>query len=167
MWMPAHTTRPPFRTALSATGTGHVVAVATGAPAAEKLERSDRKQVAWIQVTRLGITSRIDGERVNAWTQDITPSRFLRPIPGVAASLLVDGRADAPAPVTTDAEGHAVFDLLAPKDDSYRHRALLLARHAAVGGELIRVGISRVEPMGNMNAWRPALPVTQWLWCKP
>jgi precorrin-6Y C5,15-methyltransferase (decarboxylating) len=48
-----------------------------------------------------------------------------------------------------------------------RTEALLLARHAAVGGELLRVEISRIEPVGNMEAWRPALPVTQWVWCKP
>jgi precorrin-6Y C5,15-methyltransferase (decarboxylating) len=48
-----------------------------------------------------------------------------------------------------------------------RTEALLLARHATVGGELLRVGISRVEPVGGKEAWRPALPVTQWVWCKP
>ncbi len=45
--------------------------------------------------------------------------------------------------------------------------ALLMARHATLGGELIRVAIARVEPMGGMQAWRPALPVTQWVWEKP
>ncbi len=45
--------------------------------------------------------------------------------------------------------------------------ALLLARHAALGGELTRIAISRVEALGKMKAWRPALPVTQWVWTKP
>ena len=45
--------------------------------------------------------------------------------------------------------------------------ALLMARHATLGGELIRVAIARVEPLGGMQAWRPALPVTQWVWEKP
>jgi precorrin-6B C5,15-methyltransferase / cobalt-precorrin-6B C5,C15-methyltransferase len=45
--------------------------------------------------------------------------------------------------------------------------ALLLARHAALGGELIRVTIARADPLGGKTAWRPALPVTQWLWQKP
>lgn len=44
---------------------------------------------------------------------------------------------------------------------------LLLARHAALGGELIRIAISRAEPLGRMSAMRPALPVTQWVWTKP
>jgi precorrin-6B C5,15-methyltransferase / cobalt-precorrin-6B C5,C15-methyltransferase len=45
--------------------------------------------------------------------------------------------------------------------------ALLMARRAILGGELSRVAIARVEPMGGMQAWRPALPVTQWVWEKP
>ena len=45
--------------------------------------------------------------------------------------------------------------------------ALLMVRHATLGGELIRVAIARVEPMGSMQAWRPALSVTQWVWKKP
>jgi precorrin-6Y C5,15-methyltransferase (decarboxylating) len=45
--------------------------------------------------------------------------------------------------------------------------ALLLARHAGLGGELIRIAIARAEPVGSMTAFRPALPVTQWRWVKP
>jgi precorrin-6Y C5,15-methyltransferase (decarboxylating) len=44
---------------------------------------------------------------------------------------------------------------------------LLLARHAALGGELIRIAISRADAVGQMAGWRPAMPVTQWLWVKP
>jgi precorrin-6Y C5,15-methyltransferase (decarboxylating) len=45
--------------------------------------------------------------------------------------------------------------------------ALLIARHAARGGELIRIAISRAAAVGGKTAWRPALPVTQWFWTKP
>ncbi|GAA4116271.1 precorrin-6y C5,15-methyltransferase (decarboxylating) subunit CbiE [Aminobacter aganoensis] len=45
--------------------------------------------------------------------------------------------------------------------------ALLLARHAAHGGELLRLQISRAAPVGAMTGWRPAMPVTQWSWVKP
>jgi precorrin-6Y C5,15-methyltransferase (decarboxylating) len=45
--------------------------------------------------------------------------------------------------------------------------ALLLARHAALGGELTRSSIARAEAVGGMTGWRPALPVTQWVWTKP
>jgi precorrin-6Y C5,15-methyltransferase (decarboxylating) len=50
---------------------------------------------------------------------------------------------------------------------------LLLARHAAMGGELIKIAVARAAPLGRSPdsqspmAWRPALPVTQWVWVKP
>lgn len=44
---------------------------------------------------------------------------------------------------------------------------LLLARHAALGGELLRLQVSRAAPVGSMTGWRPAMPVTQWSWVKP
>ncbi|MGC1357803.1 MAG: cobalamin biosynthesis bifunctional protein CbiET, partial [Xanthobacteraceae bacterium] len=45
--------------------------------------------------------------------------------------------------------------------------ALLIARHAALGGESIRIAISRAAPVGENTGWRPAMPVTQWVWIKP
>ncbi|HEY5926433.1 MAG TPA: alpha-2-macroglobulin family protein [Kofleriaceae bacterium] len=105
--------RVDLRPALAASGSGHLIAIATATPAARKL--ADKKRSAWIQVSRLGVTARIDGEKVNAWTQDITTSRFLAPIPGVKATLLVPGRSDASV-ATTDNEGHAAFQLLPRKD---------------------------------------------------
>ncbi|BAM88795.1 precorrin-6Y C(5,15)-methyltransferase [Bradyrhizobium oligotrophicum S58] len=40
----------------------------------------------------------------------------------------------------------------------------LFNRH---GGELIRVAVSRIEPVGRMHGWRQAMPVTQWRVTKP
>jgi precorrin-6Y C5,15-methyltransferase (decarboxylating) len=45
--------------------------------------------------------------------------------------------------------------------------ARLLARHAALGGVLIRIAISRAGSVGGKTGWRPAMPVTQWVWTKP
>jgi precorrin-6Y C5,15-methyltransferase (decarboxylating) len=45
--------------------------------------------------------------------------------------------------------------------------ALLLARQAALGGELIRIAISRAAAVGEKAGWRSAMPVTQWTWTKP
>jgi precorrin-6Y C5,15-methyltransferase (decarboxylating) len=45
--------------------------------------------------------------------------------------------------------------------------AELIARHAALGGELIRIAVSRAARVGSKTGWRPAMPVTQWLWVKP
>jgi precorrin-6Y C5,15-methyltransferase (decarboxylating) len=44
---------------------------------------------------------------------------------------------------------------------------LLLGRHAVLGGELLRLAISRAEPLGEKIGWRAAMPVTQWRWIKP
>jgi precorrin-6Y C5,15-methyltransferase (decarboxylating) len=45
--------------------------------------------------------------------------------------------------------------------------AVLIARHAALGGELIRIAIARADLVGTKAGWRPAMPVTQWAWVKP
>jgi precorrin-6Y C5,15-methyltransferase (decarboxylating) len=44
--------------------------------------------------------------------------------------------------------------------------ALLLGRHATLGGDLIRIAVSRAGPIGTMTGWRTAMPVTQWSWTK-
>ena len=44
---------------------------------------------------------------------------------------------------------------------------LLLARHAALGGELTRIAVSRADAVGGKTAWRAAMPVTQFVWVKP
>jgi precorrin-6Y C5,15-methyltransferase (decarboxylating) len=40
-------------------------------------------------------------------------------------------------------------------------QALVAAYHKH-GGELTRVAISRVEEIGGMHGWRPAMPITHW-----
>ncbi|SEP78956.1 precorrin-6Y C5,15-methyltransferase (decarboxylating) [Devosia sp. YR412] len=45
--------------------------------------------------------------------------------------------------------------------------ALLLARHAELGGTLTRIEIARADAVGAMTGWRPAMPITQWAWTKP
>ena len=42
--------------------------------------------------------------------------------------------------------------------------ALLLARHAALGGELIRIAIRAPDRSASKTGWRAAMPVTQWVW---
>jgi precorrin-6Y C5,15-methyltransferase (decarboxylating) len=45
--------------------------------------------------------------------------------------------------------------------------AVLLARHASHGGELLRIALSRADSVGGKAGWRSAMPVTQWAWTKP
>jgi len=42
----------------------------------------------------------------------------------------------------------------------------LIARHAALGGDLMRIAVARADSIGNKMGWRPAMPVTQWVWGK-
>jgi precorrin-6Y C5,15-methyltransferase (decarboxylating) len=45
--------------------------------------------------------------------------------------------------------------------------AVLIGRQASLGGALTRIALSRADSVGQKTTWRPALPVTQWLWVKP
>jgi precorrin-6Y C5,15-methyltransferase (decarboxylating) len=45
--------------------------------------------------------------------------------------------------------------------------AALLARHATLGGDLLRIAVARAEPLGGVTGWRPAMAITQWVWIKP
>jgi precorrin-6Y C5,15-methyltransferase (decarboxylating) len=45
--------------------------------------------------------------------------------------------------------------------------ALLIACQREHGGELVRIALARADAVGNKTCWRPALPVTQWVWEKP
>jgi precorrin-6Y C5,15-methyltransferase (decarboxylating) len=41
--------------------------------------------------------------------------------------------------------------------------AVVLRWQAKVGGTLTRIAIERAGPVGGLTAWRPALPVVQWV----
>ena len=45
--------------------------------------------------------------------------------------------------------------------------AVLLSLHARLGGSLMRLSVARASPVGGMTGWRPAMPVTHWVWTKP
>jgi precorrin-6Y C5,15-methyltransferase (decarboxylating) len=45
--------------------------------------------------------------------------------------------------------------------------AVLIKRHALLGGSLTRIAISRADSVGGKTGWRAAMPVTQWVWVKP
>jgi precorrin-6Y C5,15-methyltransferase (decarboxylating) len=40
--------------------------------------------------------------------------------------------------------------------------ALVMARQAELGGDLVKLAISRTAPVGGFTVWRPQAPVTQW-----
>lgn len=46
---------------------------------------------------------------------------------------------------------------------SLETEAILARLHAAHGGAMRRIAISRLDRVGTMHGWRPAMPVTQWV----
>ncbi len=66
----------------------------------------------------------------------------------------------------------AIFDLkpggrLVANAVTLETEALLLGLHARLGGDLVRLAVTRAAPVKGMTGWRPAMPVTQWVWVKP
>lgn len=66
----------------------------------------------------------------------------------------------------------AIFDLkpggrLIANAVTLETEALLLGLQARLGGDLVRLAVTRAAPVKGMTAWRPAMPVTQWVWGKP
>lgn len=43
----------------------------------------------------------------------------------------------------------------------------LAALHASHGGQMRRISIDRLSPVGRLHGWKPAMPVTQWRVVKP
>lgn len=122
--------RVDLRPALKKGGVGHVIAVATTSPLYKPNDyQDDFNPVAWIQVTKLGISARIDKEKLNGWVQEISPDTLLAPIGGATVSLLAPHRG-IKATAQSDAEGHAAFELPLPDGSPMelpRKPALLVA----------------------------------------
>jgi precorrin-6B C5,15-methyltransferase / cobalt-precorrin-6B C5,C15-methyltransferase len=83
------------------------------------------------------------------------------------AAIFIGGGAGEPGMIDTaiaalGAGGRLVINVVTLETE-----ALLLAQHAARGGELVRIAIARADGIGGKTGWRPALPVTQWTWTKP
>jgi precorrin-6B C5,15-methyltransferase / cobalt-precorrin-6B C5,C15-methyltransferase len=75
--------------------------------------------------------------------------------------------------ITADGVLQACWDRLRPGGRLVAHavtiesEALLHAWQREHGGDLVKVDLSRREPLGGFTAWRPALPVTQWQVTRP
>ena len=82
-------------------------------------------------------------------------------------AVFVGGGAGAPGVLDTASAALRAGGRLVVNAVTLETEAQLLARHAALGGELIRIAISRAGAVGRKTGWRAALPVTQWVWTKP
>jgi precorrin-6Y C5,15-methyltransferase (decarboxylating) len=82
-------------------------------------------------------------------------------------AVFVGGGAGAPGVLDTASAALRAGGRLVVNAVTLETEGLLIARHAALGGELIRIAISRAGAVGGKTGWRAALPVTQWVWTKP
>jgi len=82
-------------------------------------------------------------------------------------AIFIGGGASAAGALDTAARALRSGGRLAVNAVTLETEALLLTRHAAFGGELLRIGISRAAAIGGKIGWRAAMPVTQWVWTKP
>jgi precorrin-6Y C5,15-methyltransferase (decarboxylating) len=46
-------------------------------------------------------------------------------------------------------------------------QAVLMGLHGRNGGDLVRLAVSRAEPVGRLTGWRPLMEVMQWSLGKP
>jgi precorrin-6Y C5,15-methyltransferase (decarboxylating) len=100
---------------------------------------------------------------------------------GVPGLRVVEGRAPAalaglPAPdavfvgggATTTGLLEACWEALVPGGRvvvnavTVESEAVLAGWFGRVGGELVRIGVQRAEPVGSFTGWKPAMPVTIW-----
>jgi precorrin-6B C5,15-methyltransferase / cobalt-precorrin-6B C5,C15-methyltransferase len=82
-------------------------------------------------------------------------------------AVFVGGGAGEPGVLDTASAALRAGGRLVVNAVTLESEALLIARHAALGGELIRIAVSRAAAVGGKTGWRAALPVTQWVWTKP
>jgi precorrin-6B C5,15-methyltransferase / cobalt-precorrin-6B C5,C15-methyltransferase len=82
-------------------------------------------------------------------------------------AVFIGGGASAPGVLDAASAALCAGGRLVVNAVTLETEAQLIARHAARGGELIRIAVSRAGAVGGKTAWRPALPVTQWVWTKP
>jgi precorrin-6Y C5,15-methyltransferase (decarboxylating) len=71
---------------------------------------------------------------------------------GLTVPGVLDGCWDALAP-----GGRLVANAVTVESEG-----LLATWHARLGGDLVRLSVSRASPVGGFTGWRPMMPVTQW-----
>ena len=89
----------------------------------------------------------------------------LKELPSPGAIFIGGGASDPamidPAVAALPCGGRLVVNAVTLATES-----LVIARHAELGGELIRLAIARAGALGSKAGWRPAMPVMQWTWVK-
>ena len=102
--------------------------------------------------------------RICAWSKDARPKFWLacrRP-----DTIFVGGGATAPGVIEAALEALLPGGRLVVNGVTLETQSLLVARHAALGGNLLQAQIARAEKLGGFTAFRPALPIVQWIYAK-
>lgn len=82
-------------------------------------------------------------------------------------AVFVGGGASAPGMLDFVADALLPAGRLVVNAVTLKTEALLIGRHTMLGGDLIRIAVTRSERVGRIRGWRAAMPVTQWSWKKP
>lgn len=97
----------------------------------------------------------VDGEAPDALAELDTPD-----------TIFVGGGASTPGMIETCIAALKPGGRFVANAITLETEAVLIAQHAARGGALTRIAISRADDVGTKSGWRPAMPVTQWVWEK-
>lgn len=118
----------------------------------------DRRAMIAQNATRLGTPGiRIEEGAAPEALSDLDPPDAVFIGGGLAAGGLFDACWQALKP-----GGRMVANVV-----TLENEARLAALHEEHGGELTRLSVARVQPVGGMSGWKPFMPVTQWQATKP
>ncbi|SDC42664.1 precorrin-6Y C5,15-methyltransferase (decarboxylating) [Geodermatophilus telluris] len=81
---------------------------------------------------------------------------------GAPDAVFVGGGLTTPLLVETCWDALPVGGRMVANAVTVESEAVLARWHAEVGGDLVRVEVSRAEPVGSFTGWKPAMPVTIW-----
>lgn len=84
----------------------------------------------------------------------------------VPDAIFVGGGGSEPGVMEAAIEALPAGGRLVANGVTLEMEAVLLAHQARLGGSLTRIDIARASPVGAMQGWRAAMPVTQWAWVK-
>ncbi|MBX6388771.1 MAG: precorrin-6y C5,15-methyltransferase (decarboxylating) subunit CbiE [Frankia sp.] len=132
--------------------------------------RADRAAHLRANARRLaGAVEPAAGERAGVQTLRVVEGRAPGALAGLPApdAVFVGGGATTPGLVEACLAALRPGGRLVANAVTLETEAVLVGWQRRVGGTLRRIAISHAEPVGSFTAFRPALPVTQWVHIPP
>lgn len=110
-----------------------------------------------------------NAERLGTPTLAIVNGRAPDALAGLEApdAVFVGGGASVPGVIEACWAAMRPGGRLVANTVTLESEAVLLAKRAELGGELVRIAVERAEPVGPFHGWRPLMPVVQWRITKP